>query len=268
EFVSEESFSLNSALQEHDYGTGEFNPAVMYILKLHHHQDRLGVTDYLTAGKDGKAMGYVTYDDWGALTAKAVLNCRLRQLDLVQDYTGHPYDQVLAAYYAPSKGWLHYSAEADSSLDDYFAGMAEMPPDPSFVPRLTALVNLQEFIDHMRKFGFDYPIIQYDGGTWYADDSFSKTIGSVPTMVVIVPGYLVREYFEKYICNNPLGSGQLTAIAANVIANGIETWLFGKKEKLAFASFYTRILRGSTGSEKEVLRDKTPYNETPYKRLV
>ncbi|MCL1809619.1 MAG: nucleotidyltransferase domain-containing protein [Clostridiales bacterium] len=104
EFVSEESFSLNSVLQEHDYGTGEFNPAVMYILKLHHHQDRLGVTDYLTAAAaGGKVMGYVTYDDWGALTAKAVLNCRLRQLDLVQDYTGHPYDQVLAAYYAKAR---------------------------------------------------------------------------------------------------------------------------------------------------------------------
>jgi len=52
----------------------------------------------LESGDDpnGKVMGYVTYDDWGALTAKAMLNCRERQLDLVQDYTGHPYDQVLA----------------------------------------------------------------------------------------------------------------------------------------------------------------------------
>ena len=103
ELVSEEGFLLNSFLQQYGPGTPG-GPQAEEAFKLFHHQDRLGVTDYLTAAAEGgKVMGYVTYDDWGALTAKAVLNCRVRQLDLVQDYTGHPYDQVLAVYYAKAR---------------------------------------------------------------------------------------------------------------------------------------------------------------------
>ena len=51
----------------------------------------------------GKVAGYVTYDDWGAPTMKAVLKLGLRELDLVTEYTGHPWDPVLGAYYARAR---------------------------------------------------------------------------------------------------------------------------------------------------------------------
>jgi RHS repeat-associated protein len=92
------------------------------VVKLYYHLDHLGTTDFLTDNTKGDVASYVTYDDWGALTAKAVLKMGVRELDLVQDYTGHPYDMVLGLYYAkarmydaddrrfmavdPVKGWI------------------------------------------------------------------------------------------------------------------------------------------------------------------
>ena len=81
----------------------EYSMVVNNVVKLFYHQDHLGTTDYLTDNADGKVISYVTYDDWGSLTAKAVLNMGVRELDLVQDYTGHPYDMVLGLYYAKAR---------------------------------------------------------------------------------------------------------------------------------------------------------------------
>ena len=103
EFVSEDSFFLSEIMELADYGNGGFASAPEEIVKLYHHQSRLGATDYLTDNTRGGVISYVAYDDWGALTAKAVLKAGARQLDLVQDYTGHPYDQVLEAYYAKAR---------------------------------------------------------------------------------------------------------------------------------------------------------------------
>jgi len=72
-------------------------------VKLWYHQDRLGSVDYLTDNVQGNAASYVTYDDWGALTMKAILKLGVRELDLVTEYTGHPYDQVLGVYYARAR---------------------------------------------------------------------------------------------------------------------------------------------------------------------
>ena len=72
-------------------------------VKLWYHQDRLGSVDYITDNVQGKAISYVTYDDWGALTMKAILKMGVRELDLVTEYTGHPYDPVLAVYYARAR---------------------------------------------------------------------------------------------------------------------------------------------------------------------
>ncbi|MCL1816867.1 MAG: hypothetical protein FWG43_04620, partial [Clostridiales bacterium] len=60
------------------------------IVKLYYHHDHLGSTDYLTDNIAGKVTSYATYDDWGELTAKAIVKMGLRMLDLVQEYTGHP----------------------------------------------------------------------------------------------------------------------------------------------------------------------------------
>ena len=73
------------------------------IVKLFHHQERLGVTDYLTDNIAGRITSFVSYDDFGKPTAKAVLRIGVRELDLVQDYTGHPYDMVLGVYYAKAR---------------------------------------------------------------------------------------------------------------------------------------------------------------------
>ena len=51
----------------------------------------------------GKVTSYATYDDWGELTAKAIVKMGVRMLDLVQEYTGHAYDQVLDLYYAKAR---------------------------------------------------------------------------------------------------------------------------------------------------------------------
>jgi RHS repeat-associated protein len=51
----------------------------------------------------GKVISYVTYDSWGKLTAKAILKTGVRELDLVQSYTVHPYDQVLELFFAQAR---------------------------------------------------------------------------------------------------------------------------------------------------------------------
>ena len=73
------------------------------IVKLYYHQDYLGTTNFLTDNVDGKVTSYVSYDDWGSMTAKAVLKVGVRELDLVQDYSGHPADMVLDAYYTKAR---------------------------------------------------------------------------------------------------------------------------------------------------------------------
>ena len=49
------------------------------IVKLWYHRDRLGSDDYLTDNVAGKVTSYVTYDDWGMPTAKAVLRMGVRE---------------------------------------------------------------------------------------------------------------------------------------------------------------------------------------------
>jgi len=73
------------------------------IVKLYYHHDRLGSTIYLTDNVAGKVTSYVSYDDWGALTNKAIVRIGVRELDLVQEYTGHPEDMVLGIYYARAR---------------------------------------------------------------------------------------------------------------------------------------------------------------------
>ena len=72
-------------------------------VKLWYHQDRLGSADYLTDNVQGKVTSYVTYDDWGDPTMKAILKLGVRELDLVTEYTGHPYDPILGVYYAKAR---------------------------------------------------------------------------------------------------------------------------------------------------------------------
>lgn len=79
----------------------------------------------MTDNVSGKVTGYVTYDDWGAPTAKANLKLGLRELDLVTEYTGHPYDQVLGMYFAEAR---MYDAEDRKFVAvDPFRGILTRP---------------------------------------------------------------------------------------------------------------------------------------------
>jgi hypothetical protein len=68
--------------------------------KLWYHSDRLFTTEYLTDNVSGKITSFVEYDPWGSLLSKVVLRLGVRELDLVIQYTVHPYDAVLGLYFA------------------------------------------------------------------------------------------------------------------------------------------------------------------------
>ena len=117
DFVLDYTSPLKNVIMETESGDGGLTYRYTYGLqkenvvisgagnldKLYYHHDRLGSTDLLTDNVAGKVMSYVTYDDWGAPTAKAVLKMGVRELDLVTEYTGHPWDQVLGVYYAKAR---------------------------------------------------------------------------------------------------------------------------------------------------------------------
>lgn len=72
-------------------------------IKLYYHQDYLGTTDYLTSDVTGKVTSWTMYNEWGEITHNSVLKCGQRELDLVKNYTGYEYDQVLGQYYAKNR---------------------------------------------------------------------------------------------------------------------------------------------------------------------
>ena len=114
----------------------EYSMVVNNVVKLFYHQDHLGTTDYLTESTDGKVASYVTYDDWGSLTAKAVLKMGVRELDLVQDYTGHPYDMVLGLYYAKAR--MYDADDRRFMAVDSYKGMIT---DPATLVQYTYVLN-------------------------------------------------------------------------------------------------------------------------------
>jgi len=93
-------------------------------VKLWSYQDRLGSTDFLTDNISGKFTSYAAYDDYGALTMKAILKLGLRELDLVTSYTGHPFDPVLGMLTGP----FGPAAERSSALRACFNGASLTTP--------------------------------------------------------------------------------------------------------------------------------------------
>jgi RHS repeat-associated protein len=71
--------------------------------KVYFHEDRLGSTEYITDDFGGNVLSYIDYDPWGVPTNKAVVMLGFRAVDLVAEYTGHPYDNVLSAYFAEAR---------------------------------------------------------------------------------------------------------------------------------------------------------------------
>ena len=101
--------SVHPAIHRLPNGVGSTAQSFAYpggterIVKMWYHHDRLGSTAYLTDNVVGSVESFVSYDDWGAPTMKAIVRLGSRDLDLVTNYTGHPYDPVLGVYYARAR---------------------------------------------------------------------------------------------------------------------------------------------------------------------
>ena len=89
---------VGSVAQSYDYPNGKES-----VVKLYYHRDRLFTTDYLTDNISGKITSFAEYDPWGAPLSKAIVRLGVRELDLVLQYTVHPYDQVLGLYFAQAR---------------------------------------------------------------------------------------------------------------------------------------------------------------------
>ena len=85
-----------------------------------YHHDRLGSTAYLTDNVVGSVESFVSYDDWGAPTMKSIIRLGSRDIDLVTNYTGHPYDPVLGVYYARAR--MYDAADRRFMAVDPFKG--------------------------------------------------------------------------------------------------------------------------------------------------
>ena len=141
---------VGSVVQTFNYPTGPQN-----IVKLYYHHDHLGSTDYLTDNITGRVTSYVTYDDWGKLTAKAVVQLGVRELDLVQEYTGHSYDQVLGLYYAKAR--MYDAADRRFMARDIYKGDIRNPL--SLSQYIYCLDNPTIFVDLLGLYIGDRPVL-------------------------------------------------------------------------------------------------------------
>ena len=187
---------VGSVEQNHAYSDG----TLKNVAKLYYHQDRLGSTDYLTDNVDGKVTSYVSYDDWGGLTAKAIVRLGVRELDLVQEYTGHSYDQVLSLYYAKAR---MYDAQDSRFVATDLAGSNIVIP-VSFNRYVYVWDNPVFFIDLN---GLTPSMV--DGNITVTDGDITKTISNIylEGNIVYVDFFKALEaYGINGILRNPKGS--------------------------------------------------------------
>jgi len=103
----------------------------------------------LTDNIAGKVTSFVSYDDWGALTSKAIVRVGVRELDLVQEYTGHPADIVLGLYYAKARMYDPLTSRFISS--DLIKGFIAIPQ--TLNPYVYCINNPRKYIDPLGLFG-------------------------------------------------------------------------------------------------------------------
>ena len=189
------------------------------IVKLYYHHDHLGSTDYLTDNIAGKVTSYATYDDWGELTAKAIVKMGLRMLDLVQEYTGHPYDQVLGLYYAKArmydaadrrfmaKDWAGSNLAFTQTFNQY-AYVIDNPlkyidPLGLYLKKLTGIsINIEGVILCQVFFDSDTERIYvdfYEVSKAYVDEKVYGNINKYTIPSSDWNEYIEFEYFKDYV---------------------------------------------------------------------
>jgi RHS repeat-associated protein len=90
------------------YGLEKYSVAVSGLgfdrTKAFFHHDRLGSVDFTTDDFGGNVLlSYVSYDPWGVPASVLPWAFGSRKIDLVAEYTGHPYDVVLGMYFAEAR---------------------------------------------------------------------------------------------------------------------------------------------------------------------
>jgi len=123
------------------------------VVKLYYHHDRLGSTHYLTDNVDAKVTSFTAYDDWGSPTMKAVLRLGERELDLVTEFTGHPYDPIMGVYYAKAR--MYDAGDRRFMAVDPWKGM--ILNSQSLIQYTYVLNNPIKYVD---PFGLKYTIVE------------------------------------------------------------------------------------------------------------
>jgi RHS repeat-associated protein len=83
-----------------------YGPCNLYVngkAKVFYHEDSMGSTEYISDDFGGNILSYINYDPWGIPTNKATVMLGLRDVDLVAEFTGHPFDHVLGMYFAEAR---------------------------------------------------------------------------------------------------------------------------------------------------------------------
>jgi RHS repeat-associated protein len=181
EYVTEAGFYLSEIMESYSYPSGAGGgggmmlfsaPGNKDVVKLQYHHDRLGTIDFLSDNVAGKIICYDTHDDWGARGGKQVLSLDngKRELDLANEYTVHPYDMVLGAYFAQAR--MYDAADRRFMAVDPFKGYIVNPA--MLVQYLYVLDNPILYIDptgQQREAGY-YTINGVYG--WYSDPDASQ----------------------------------------------------------------------------------------------
>ena len=71
-------------------------------MPLYYHMNRLGSALVLTSGITGEEASSARYNEWGEVDAD-IIECGGNELDMVQRYATHDYDDVLDLYYAKAR---------------------------------------------------------------------------------------------------------------------------------------------------------------------
>ena len=116
-------------------------------MPLYYHMNRLGSAILLTSGITGEKASEAQYDEWGNVNAD-IIECGTHELDMVQRYATHDYDDVLDLYYAKARMYDEDTRRflAVDPVKGYITNI------PTMVQYLYVLDNPLKYIDLLGKF--------------------------------------------------------------------------------------------------------------------